>query len=253
MHFNTISIFGLVAIASAAPHTHTRSEKEVGAPAARGIHSRSIVARSNDNYVTNFASGFDSQIIIQHQTVTILNVVNTQQMIDAQREAEFLFIQAIQQQLLAQQQLQFAIDNIRINTFLKANPPVNTVAIIVTQVNDNRDVNNRNVRYYTRQIQSNPSASQQIFVVVNESSQMNIGRSDQGPIPGFAGPQFASYTPGDNASFQPSGINLFPFGVASPQFANSRNFVDPALIIQPTQGLFVASQNQQQSNAIVVV
>ncbi|CZT09095.1 uncharacterized protein RCO7_09895 [Rhynchosporium graminicola] len=235
MLFNTISIFGLVAIASAAPHTHTRSEKEVGAPAARGIHSRSIVARSNDNYIPNFASGFDSQIIIQQQTVTILNMVNTQQIVEAQRQAEFLFIQAIQQQLLAQQQLQFAIDNIRINTFLNVNPSVNTVAIIVTQ------------------IQSNLSTSQQIFVVVNESSQMNIGRSDQGPIPGFAGPQFASYTPGDNASFQASGINLFPFGVASPQFANSRNFVDPALIIQPTQGLFVASQNQQQFNAIVVV
>ncbi|XMA08701.1 hypothetical protein WAI453_001492 [Rhynchosporium graminicola] len=220
MLFNTISIFGLVAIASAAPHTHTRSEKEVGAPAARGIHSRSIVARSNDNYIPNFASGFDSQIIIQQQTVTILNMVNTQQIVEAQRQAEFLFIQAIQQQLLAQQQLQFAIDNIRINTFLNVNPSVNTVAIIVTQVNDNRHVNNRN-----------------IFVVVNESSQMNIGRSDQGPIPGFAGPQFASYTPGDNASFQASGINLFPFGVASPQFANSRNFVDPALIIQPTPGI----------------
>ncbi|CZT51816.1 uncharacterized protein RSE6_13017 [Rhynchosporium secalis] len=204
MLFNTISIFGLVAIASAAPHTHTRSEKGVGAPAARGIHSRSIVARSNDNYVTNSASGFDSQIIIQQQTVTILNVVNTQQIIDAQRQAEFLSIQAIQQQFLAQQQLQFAIDNIRINTFLDANPSVNTVAIIVTQVNDN-------------------------------------------PV------QPLRITPGDNASFQASGINLFPFGVASPQFANSRNFVDPALTIQPTQGLFVASQNQQQSNAIIVV
>ncbi|KAL2075016.1 hypothetical protein VTL71DRAFT_8796 [Oculimacula yallundae] len=261
MLFNTLSIFGLVAIASAAPHMHARSEKEVGAPAARGLQStsRPIEARDqNSNYVTNFVSGFDSQILIQQQTFTILNIVNTQQIIDQQRQAEFLFIQAIQQQLIAQQQLQFAIDNIRINTFLNANPNVNTIAIIVTQVNDNRDVNNRNVRYFTRQIQSNPSAQQQVFVVINESSQMNIGVPGQGPVngepfQGFASPQFASYVPGDNASFQQGGINLFPFGVGAPQFANSRNFVDPALIIQPTQGLFVTAQNQQQFNVLVVV
>ncbi|KAH7361050.1 hypothetical protein BKA65DRAFT_197478 [Rhexocercosporidium sp. MPI-PUGE-AT-0058] len=268
MLFNTLPIFGLVAIASAAPRLHSRFEKEVDAPAAQGIQwtPRSLTPRGN-NYVTNFVSGFDSTLIIQQQTVTILQLSNQQALIDLQLQAELLFVQAIQQQLIAQQQLQFAIDNIRINTFLNANPNVNTIAVIVTQVNDNRDQNNRNTRYFTRQIQSNPSASQQVFVSINEVSQMNIGdfgelSTPTGEAPAspsgspsassFGAPQFGSYTPGGNISLQAQGINLYPFGVAAPSFGNSRSFIDPALIIQQSQQLFVSNQNQNQFNVVIV-
>ncbi|KAG4431219.1 hypothetical protein IFR05_013304 [Cadophora sp. M221] len=269
MLFNTLYIFGLVAIASAAPRLHSRFEKEVGAPAARGLQwtPRSITPRSN-NYVTNFVSGFDSTLIIQQQTITILQLSNAQALAELQLQAELLFVQAIQQQLIAQQQLQFAIDNIRINTFLNVNPGVNTVAVILTQVNDNRDQNNRNTRYFTRQIQSNPSASQQVFVLINEVSQMNIGDFGVASTPtaegaaasptgtasatSFGAPQFGSYTPGGNISLQAQGINLYPFGVAAPSFGNSRSFIDPALIIQPRQQLFVTNQNQNQFNVVII-
>ncbi|KAH6702071.1 hypothetical protein DL95DRAFT_447211 [Leptodontidium sp. 2 PMI_412] len=268
MLFNTLYIFGLVAIASAAPRLHSRFEKEVGAPAARGLQwtPRSITPRSK-NYVTNFVSGFDSTVIIQQQTITILQLSNAQALAEQQRQAELLLVQAIQQQLIAQQQLQFAIDNIRINTFLNVNPSVNTVAVILTQVNDNRDQNNRNTRYFTRQIQSNPSASEQVFVLINEVSQMNIGDFDVAGTPtaeaaaspsgtasaaSFAAPQFGSYTPGGNISLQAQGINLYPFGVAAPSFGNSRSFIDPALIIQPRQQLFVTNQNQNQFNVVII-
>ncbi|PVH82341.1 hypothetical protein DL98DRAFT_514084 [Cadophora sp. DSE1049] len=267
MLFNTLPIFGLVAIASAAPRLHSRFEKEVSAPAARGLQwtPRSVSPRSN-NYVTNFVSGFDSTVIIQQQTITILQLSNAQALAELQLQAELLLVQAIQQQLIAQQQLQFAIDNIRINTFLNVNPNVNTVAVILTQVNDNRDQNNRNARYFTRQIQSNPSASEQVFVQITEVSQMNIGdfsvptpTSEGAAAPSgtasaasFAAPQFGSYTPGGNVSLQAQGINLYPFGVAAPSFGNSKSFIDPALIIQPSQQLFVTDQNQNQFNVVVI-
>lgn len=69
----------------------------------------------------------------------------------------------------------------------------------------------------------------------------------------FAAPQFGSYTPGGNVSLQAQGINLLPLGVAPPSFDNARGFVDPALIIQPNQGLFVDVVGNSEQFVVVVV
>lgn len=107
-----------------APHLHSRFEKEGrDLPAARGISwtPRAVAPRSI-NSLNNFVSGFDQVLIIQQQTITILQLASAQAALaQLQLQAELQLVQAIQEQLLIQQQLQFAIDNIRINTFNNVN------------------------------------------------------------------------------------------------------------------------------------
>ena len=77
------------------------------------------------NSINNFVSGFDQAAIIQQEAIVILQLAAAQQALEeAQRQAEILLVLAIQQELRIQRQLQFAIDNIRINTFRNANRDV---------------------------------------------------------------------------------------------------------------------------------
>lgn len=131
--------------------------------------------------------------------------------------------------------------------------------VIVTQVVDNRNSGNNN-RYLVRQLQSNPSIQEQIFVQINEQATMTIANdvpssvfdAAQASGTGFSAPNFGSYTPGGNISLQASGLNLLPQGVSVPSFGNAQNFNDPAAIILPNQQAFVqiGSSNQFSVAAI---
>lgn len=126
--------------------------------------------------------------------------------------------------------------------------------MIVTQVIDNRSSGNSNNRYLVRQLQSNPSIQEQVFVQINEQASMTISNdvpssafaAAQASGTGFAAPNFGSYTPGGNISLQGSGLNLLPQGVSVPSFSNAQNFNDPAIIIQQNVQAFVQIGNSNQ-------
>jgi hypothetical protein len=126
--------------------------------------------------------------------------------------------------------------------------------VVVTEVVDNRNSGNSNNRYLVRQLQSNPSIQEQVFVQIVEQASMTISNdvpssvfaAAQASGTGFASPNFGSYTPGGNISLQSQGLNLLPQGVSVPNFANAQNFNDPALIIQPNVQAFVQVGNSNQ-------
>lgn len=137
--------------------------------------------------------------------------------------------------------------------YVITNHQQNTVLVLVTQVQDNRNGQTNN-RYLVRQIQSNPSITEQVFVQINEQATMTIQNelptgvfaAAQASGTGFAAPNFGSYTPGGNISLQAQGLNLLPAGVSVPSFGNAQNFNDPALIIQPNVQAFVQVGNSNQ-------
>ncbi|KAE8441233.1 hypothetical protein EG329_005597 [Mollisiaceae sp. DMI_Dod_QoI] len=256
MLFTTLSVFGLIAAATAAPQLHSRFQKEVEAReaithAARGVNwsPRAILPRRNNfgNSRDLFSGNYQANVQITEEQVTILQISNSAALEQEVLQQEIALSQAIQLQILAQQELQFAIDNIRTNTFNNLNSNVNTVLVIVTQVVDNRQSGISNNRYLVRQLQSNPSIEEQIFVQITEQASMtiandipsNVFASAQASGTGFAAPNLGSYTPGGNISLQAQGLNLLPQGVAVPSFGNAQSFNDPALIIQPNVQAFV--------------
>jgi hypothetical protein len=139
----------------------------------------------------------------------------------------------------------------------------NTVAIIVTEINDNRDSNNNKKRYISRQLQSNPSITEQAFVVIQETSSLTLSNSIPSSVlsavqssstgTNFT-PQFGSFTPGGNASLQSSSgrFNLYPEGSDFPSFGNAQVLADPALIVLQNQQYFVqSSQNSGIFTSVV--
>lgn len=268
MLLNTLSVFGLIATAAAAPQLHSRFQNEVQARgeaithAARGVNwpASPIMPRKNNNgnKKDNFNGNYQANVQITQEQITILQIDNSPALEQQILQQEIALSQAIQLEILAQQQLQFAIDNIRINTFNNLNSNVNTVLVIVTQVVDNRNSGGNNNRYLVRQLQSNANIQEQVFVQINEQASMTIANdvptsvfnSAQASGTGFAAPNLGSYTPGGNISLQAQGLNLLPQGVSVPSFGNAQNFNDPALIIQPNVQAFVqVGQSNQFSVA----
>ena len=150
------------------------------------------------------------------------------------------------------------------------NYPQNTVAIIITEINDNRNSNNDNrnsnkgnKRYISRQLQSNPSITEAVFVVIQESSSLTLNNDTPSPVLSAAQststasnstPQFGSYTPGGNASLQSSSnqFTLYPAGSELPSFQNAQRLDDPALIVLENQAFFVeSSQNSGIFTSVV--
>jgi hypothetical protein len=118
-----------------APHLHSRFEKDVVTreaitPAARGLSwtPRAISPRNGFSSSLDFGNtfslnSFDISLQIAQQQIAILQL-QEQALQQIQIQQEIVLVQAIQQQLLAQAQLQFAIDNIRRNTFNALNQNV---------------------------------------------------------------------------------------------------------------------------------
>jgi hypothetical protein len=133
---------------------------------------------------------------------------------------------------------------------------------VITEIIDNRNSGKSNTRYLARQLKSNPSISEQVFVVIQEQSTLTVSNNiptsvlnaAQASGTGFATPKFGSYTPGGNISALGAANNfqLFPSGAAFPSFGNAQVLVDPALITQSSQQLFVQStQNPDSFTSII--
>jgi hypothetical protein len=139
----------------------------------------------------------------------------------------------------------------------------NTVAIVVTEITDNRDSSNSNKRYLSRQLQSNPSITEQAFVVIEEQSALTLTSNIPSSVlsaqqasstgSNFT-PTFGSYSPGGNATLQgnQNNFNLYPQGAAFPSFGNAQQLLDPATIVLSNQQLFVQdSQNSDVFTSVV--
>jgi hypothetical protein len=139
----------------------------------------------------------------------------------------------------------------------------NTIAIVVTEISDTRDSSNSNTRYLSRQLQSNPSISEQAFVVIQEQSALTLTSNIPSSVlsaqqasstgSNFT-PTFGSYSPGGNATLQgnQNSFNLYPQGAALPSFGNAQSLLDPATIVLSNQQLFVQdSQNSDVFTSVV--
>jgi hypothetical protein len=84
---------------------------------------RSVAPRKNSNSYNNFGSSFVSSSFIETEDITILTLQD-QVLIEEQLELEIEFSQAIKEELILREQFQFALDNIRKNTFRNQNSNV---------------------------------------------------------------------------------------------------------------------------------
>lgn len=123
----------------------------------------------------------------------------------------------------------------------------------MTVVVDARDRNRQNLRYLTRQVESDPRLQTREWVVVTESSTVTInGQQDAterlGPTavaPPSAFPtggsqaQLGLYDP--NQQLQEADDALLPEGIAAPDFVSkgARREDDPAVILEEDQVAFV--------------
>ena len=120
---------------------------------------------------------------------------------------------------------------------------------MITVVIDNRNQNNRNVRYLTRQVESNPEAATKEWVVVTEQSTMTVDSQNPtgtGATEAFAtgavAPQVAAYDPA--APLELSEDALLPANIEAPSWAQASKDNDPAIIIEANQAVFVVFDDQ---------
>lgn len=146
--------------------------------------------------------------------------------------------------------------------------------MIVTAVNDQRNSNSKNTRYISRKIHSGVQSSEQVTVVIQESTPITIGGSSgngnggngngNGPTPaGVASSQStgAAQVNSTVATVDPNSVSaisnsnnplLLPSGVPLPNFGGLQVIQDPAIIIEPNQQVFVSFDNQQQQQASII-
>lgn len=73
------------------------------------------------NSKDNFGGSYQANVQITEEQITILQISDSAALEQQIQQQEIALSQAIQLQILAQQELQFAIDNIRTNTFNSLN------------------------------------------------------------------------------------------------------------------------------------
>jgi len=265
MLFNTLTLLGFAAVVLAAPALEKKEAIKVPARGVNYTPRRSLIPRRENfgNVWSNFGSSVNIQTVVQETQINVLQV-DENPLLAAQVQEETLLAQTLTNALIgAQVQFNQALDNIRINTLNQLNNNVNTVAIVVTEVVDNRDLSNSNTRYLSRQLQSNPSISETAFITIQEQSSLTLTNSIPSSVlsaalssstSGSFTPSFGSYTPGGNASIQGSAtnFNLYPSGAAFPSFGNAQSLLDPASIVLTNQALFVQStQNTGTFTSVV--
>ena len=124
--------------------------------------------------------------------------------------------------------------------------------VVVVVVVDARDRGRQNLRYLTRQVESNPKAQTKEWVVVTESSTVTIDGQDAtagirptGVVPPSAFPTGGAqaglglYDP--DQQLQESEDALLPAGIAAPNLESkgARREQDPAIILEENQAAFV--------------
>lgn len=261
MLFPTLStsLLGFATLAIAAPHLHSRFEKEIavreeGSVVARGIQwtPRSLYPRKNSNKVV--------------QDITITEFSESESNSNS-RNSDVELVQILQKEIIVIDNSQEFRDNVRRNTFKNKNSNVNTVLIIVTEVIDERDSNNKNTRYLTRQIQSNSEVEEQVLIVISESNQFTVGSNSKNSSPTGISEnaasstgsvqQFGTYDPSAPAVFGgDNSASILPQGASPPSWSNAKVSQDPAEILleNPSQGLFVEFVNEESnSNDVAIV
>lgn len=273
----SVSVLGFAAVSYAAPQLHSRfatdaAKREAIMPVERGLtwtpkkRQNNIGAIANFNSFSNvgFSQDFNS---FQQETVIVINQLSGAEILAQQQlQQEQELVGLIQEQLFLLQSQNFISDNIRKNHFNSKNSNVNTVILIVQQVNDNRS-GKSNTRYMTRQLQSNSNNNNQEVIIIQEENVLNVG--GQNNVPSSVSSAFGAQASGgaqlngqDQASnigtYQPgltqfqglnSNMDLLPAGLSGfPQFNFGTQDVDPALIILQNQQAEVVFLDQSQSN-----
>jgi len=262
MIFPTLStsLLGFATLAIAAPHLHSRFESGVAVrsssdPVEQGIFPR---ARGNNNN------------IVQDITITELSTTDFSLPSD-QRSQDVELVKLVQEKIIVIDNSRQFRDNVRKNTFRNKNKNVNTVVIVVTEVIDQRDSNNFNTRYLTRQLQSNSNVEEQVIVVISESQVMTVGgsNSNKNSRPTRVGTASSSQSTGDVQQFAtynadaPAQIvqgssnsqSILPSGVGAPSWSNAQFSEDPAVILEEnaSQDAFVTFAGEDQSQQAIVV
>lgn len=213
---------------------------------------------NNGNNNNRFQNDFNS---FSQQTIIIINEDSNNRLRDEQIRQERQFTQLVQEQLFFVQVQSFMCDNIRRNHFNSRNGRnVNTVIILVQQVIDNRR-GQQEKRIVTRQIESNSRSNQQVVVIIQENTVINVdgrsrfqngqfvGSQDNNNNSNGNGTESAQqdgqgisrqdYQPTDLNSFDQK-INLIPAGIENPQFSFGQQSEDPAAIVLENQNFFVS-------------
>ena len=204
-------------------------------------------------------------------------------MTNSQKSSEVELVQLVQETIVINDQTERNKDNIRKNHFAnvyssvvsippgchscRANICKNTIIIIVTDVIDERNVNDKSTRYLSRQIQSNVQSEEEVTIVIQESQQIIVGGSNSqsnhtnnGPhgnssaqlnATAQVNPNVATVDPNSMSAVSNSTM-LLPSGISMPTFGGMQVIQDPAIIIEANQKVFVEFVDQQQQQASVV-
>jgi hypothetical protein len=222
---------------------------------------------------------------LQRRQVEEITITQLQEEIltSSQKSSEVELVQLVQEKIVIIDQTKRNKDNIRKNHFANvyssvvsipprctsccANICKNTIIVIVTEVIDQRNVNDKSTRYMSRQIQSNVQSEEEVTIVIQESQQIIVGGSNNqssynnnGP-PGNSSaqlnataqvnPNVATVDPNSMSAVSNSTM-LLPAGISMPTFGGMQVIQDPAIIIEANQKVFVEFVDQQQQQASVV-
>ncbi|KAL3424767.1 hypothetical protein PVAG01_04048 [Phlyctema vagabunda] len=254
----SVTILGLAALAVAAP-SQSLSELEARQPSqfgARGLtwtprdlrtrDEKDGRDRDNNRDGNNRNKNNNDDLITITQTETI-------QLTEIQRGREVQLTQVIQKQIQIVDQKKRARDNVRKNHYRNRNRNQNTVIIIVTQVIDVRDSNNRNDRFLARQIRAdNDPSFEDVAVVMTEIEQLTVGAGQVQTVASDGLLQAAALATGVSAApaiatYNPAAIpganqtQMLPIGASAPNWGLQVEN-DPAMIIEADQSAMVAFQ-----------
>lgn len=245
-----------------APQLLSRNEQDLAAreyvqPFERGLTwTRSQNRKNNDQNQNNQNNRNNNDKIEITQLVAV-------QLTEQQRGREVQFTEIVVENLQIIDQTKQNKDNIRKNHFRNRNNKVvclsylnvfpmltaqNTIVVIVTEIIDNRDSNNRNKRYCVHQVHSNENILEQVVVVVSDRSTMTIndnsGRNNrrQAAATGVPIPTVVNFDPSADVSAN-NNTMILPSGLPAPSFKNANQAEDPASIILDGTDAFVDFTN----------
>jgi len=133
----------------------------------------------------------------------------------------------------------------------------------VVVVVDAQDANNKNVRYMTRQLESNPEGQTKQWVVVTEQNTLTVDNQNPaatggaGPTEivsapeafatGEVAPPLAVYDPAAPLKLGSGEAELLPANIVAPSWPEAAQEQDPAIIIEVNQVVFVVFENDNDN------
>jgi len=231
MLFNTIAatVLGLATFASAAPRARPDT----------GIAERGLVwsPRSLKGAVDKRGRGHKNEEIID-TTIVVLD--------EQSRNKETELVVIVQEKIKindgSRDENRKHKDNIRKNHYRNKNNNENTVIVVVTEIVDVRDSNNRNSRYVTRKIKADNKKNQDVTVIINEIVALTVDSNDSNQYSSTIGNSASAsvsagaaiQTVDSSAPYLASNQSvLIPSGVPPPAFVEVD--LDPARILEKDQ------------------